>query len=97
MLIGRPLQKFPYKPSTEDTIYLIDFGVAKSYLDPETNVRVQFAEGATMVGTYMFMSAKCHLNIGKHIIFLPLPTDSLNFYYYLSIHTNCDIYLKYLS
>jgi serine/threonine protein kinase len=65
ILIGRPRQTLPFKESAEDTIYLIDFGMAKTYIDKTTKNHIQYNTEVGVFGTYQFMSANGHLGIGK--------------------------------
>lgn len=63
--IGRPRQTLPFKESAEDTIYLIDFGMAKPYIDKNTKNHIMYNTEVGVFGTYQFMSANSHLGIGK--------------------------------
>lgn len=65
LAIGRPQT---HKESTENTIYLIDMGIAKSYEDPATGTHVPFSRQAGVFGTYQFMSVNSHANIGPYKI-----------------------------
>lgn len=62
LVVGRP--SLPYKESTVNIIYLIDFGLAKVYIDPVTETHIEFSRHAGMVGTCMFMSANSHEETG---------------------------------
>lgn len=64
--IGRPRQTLPFKESAEDTIYLIDFGMAKPYIDKNTKNHIMYNTEVGVFGTYQFMSANSHLGIGKN-------------------------------
>ncbi|KAE9536518.1 hypothetical protein AGLY_007307 [Aphis glycines] len=59
--IGRPRQTLPFKESAEDTIYLIDFGMAKPYIDKNTKNHIMYNTEVGVFGTYQFMSANSHL------------------------------------
>ncbi|VVC37577.1 Protein kinase domain,Protein kinase-like domain,Protein kinase, ATP binding site [Cinara cedri] len=63
LAIGRTQQTLPYKESMENTIYLIDLGMAKEYVDPVSGMHIPFSRQAGVFGTYQFMSANSHENI----------------------------------
>ncbi|XP_026808665.1 casein kinase I-like [Rhopalosiphum maidis] len=63
ILIGRPRQTLPFKESAEDTIYLIDFGMAKTYIDKTTKNHIRYNTEVGIFGTYQFMSANGNLGI----------------------------------
>ena len=44
-----------------DLIYLIDFGLAKRYRDPDTKVHIAFKTGKSLVGTARYASLNSHL------------------------------------
>lgn len=62
-----PEQALPYKESTENIIYLIDFGMAKLYVNPVTKVHIPLKTHVGMFGTYEFMSANTHLDLGMKL------------------------------
>ncbi|KAL4150120.1 hypothetical protein QTP88_003957 [Uroleucon formosanum] len=63
ILIGRPRQTLPFKESEEDIIYLIDFGMAKAYIDKVTKNHIPYNTEVGIFGTYQFMSANSNLSI----------------------------------
>ncbi|XP_015372428.1 PREDICTED: casein kinase I isoform gamma-1-like [Diuraphis noxia] len=63
ILIGRPRQTLPFKESEEDIIYLIDFGMAKPYIDKATKNHIPYNTEVGIFGTYQFMSANSNLSI----------------------------------
>ncbi|KAI9253100.1 kinase-like domain-containing protein [Helicostylum pulchrum] len=54
-LIGRPNTKYA------NTIYLIDFGMAKLYRDPKTKQHIPYRERKSLSGTARYMSINTHL------------------------------------
>ncbi len=46
-----------------DLVHLVDFGLAKEYLDPDTGDHVPFAEGKCLAGTVRYMSINAHRGI----------------------------------
>lgn len=75
-LIGRQGNK------KEHIIHIIDFGLAKEYIDPETKKHIPYREHKSLTGTARYMSINTHLGKGK------INSIALLMFWYLIVWNN---------
>jgi serine/threonine protein kinase len=51
-------------------VHVIDFDLAKLYLDPQTQQHIRYREGKHPIGTSRFASIRTHLGIGTKTTFI---------------------------
>lgn len=59
-LLGR------YNGKNEKIVHIIDFGLAKEFIDPESGRHIQYREHKSLTGTARYMSINTHLGKGKY-------------------------------
>ena len=58
-LLGRPSS-----PASK-TVHIIDYGLAKEYIDPVSNKHIAYREHKSLTGTARYMSINTHLGKGE--------------------------------
>ena len=58
-LLGR------YNGKNEKIVHIIDFGLAKEFIDPESGRHIQYREHKSLTGTARYMSINTHLGKGE--------------------------------
>ena len=56
------------KGSNFNTLYIIDFGLAKRYKDPRTLIHMRYKEGNNLTGTARYASINAHLGIEQRLV-----------------------------
>jgi serine/threonine protein kinase len=53
-------------------VNMIDFGLAKRYIDPRNGNHIPFRQGRHLTGTARYASVKAHTGAGKYVFSLRL-------------------------
>lgn len=62
-LLGRP------STPAHKIIHIIDYGLAKEYIDAETKKHIPYREHKSLTGTARYMSISTHLGKGKFLFY----------------------------
>ena len=89
-----------YGTANQNIVHIIDFGLAKEYIDPESSKHIPYREHKSLTGTARYMSINTHLGKGERGR-RPLTSAHLSSLFYLPIYgsprQNLNIILSRVS
>jgi len=51
------------KGKKQDSVFMIDFGLAKRFRDPKTKQHIPYRDGKSLTGTARYASLNCHVGV----------------------------------
>jgi len=57
------------RKDSETSVYIVDFGIARRYRNPQNGAHMPFLDGKLVVGTIHYVSLNTHLGIGTSFTF----------------------------